>query len=96
MVRMKFVIEKCPVKDLGYSRRLLKQRFYGNFPLCFSAARLIAELSMLNLNLPARVWLPIHDNINHHIVRIPHTSAVVLNSKEKVRFSKKKKKKKEL
>ena len=41
---------------------------------------------MLNLNLPARVWLPIHDNLNHHVVRIPHTSAVVLNSKEKVAF----------
>ncbi len=50
-----------------------------------AAARLIAELSMLNLNLPARVWLPIHDNLNHHVVRIPHTAAVVLNSKEKVR-----------
>ena len=42
---------------------------------------------MLNLNLPARVWLPIHDNLNHHVVRIPHTSAVVLNSKEKVVIS---------
>ena len=39
---------------------------------------------MLNLNLPARVWLPTADNINHHIVRVPHTQAVVLNSKEKV------------
>ena len=51
----------------------------------FVAQRLIAELSMLNFNLPARIWLPIHDNLNHHVVRIPHTSAVVLNSKEKVR-----------
>jgi phosphatidylinositol 4-kinase len=49
-------------------------------------ARLIADLSMLNLNLPARVWLPTYNNINHHIVRIPHTSAVVLNSKEKAPY----------
>lgn len=47
---------------------------------------MIAELSLLNLNLPARVWLPIHGNINHHVVRIPHTSAVVLNSKEKAPY----------
>ena len=40
---------------------------------------------MLNLNLPARVWLPFGRNNQHHIVRIPHTQAIVLNSKEKVR-----------
>lgn len=51
-----------------------------------TASRLIAELAMLNLNLPARVWLPVADNCNHHVVRIPHTQAVVLNSKEKVSF----------
>ena len=50
-----------------------------------SASRLMAELAMLNLNLPARVWLPTLE-CNHHIVRIPHTQAVVLNSKEKVTF----------
>ena len=50
----------------------------------YAASRLIAELSLMNLNLPARVWLPIHNSINHHVVRIPHTQAVVLNSKEKV------------
>ena len=34
--------------------------------------RLLAELSLLNLNLPARVWLPIHSAEGaHHIVRIP-------------------------
>ena len=34
--------------------------------------RLLAELSLLNLNLPARVWLPIHSaEVQHHIVRIP-------------------------
>ena len=48
------------------------------------AARLMAELCIMNLNLPARVWLPLDDSVNHHVVRIPHTQAVVLNSKEKV------------
>jgi len=49
-----------------------------------AAVRLISELSILNLNLPARVMLPVHD-VDHHVVRIPPTQAVVLNSKEKVR-----------
>ena len=55
-----------------------------SFLHCVPASRLIAELAMLNLNLPARVWLPVAENYNHHVVRIPHTQAVVLNSKEKV------------
>lgn len=49
-------------------------------------ARLMAELNMLNLNLPARVWLPIHANIPHHIVRIPPQAAAVLNSKDKAPY----------
>ncbi|XP_041361757.1 phosphatidylinositol 4-kinase beta-like [Gigantopelta aegis] len=49
-------------------------------------SRLIADLAMLNLNLPARVWLPISERGDHHIVRIPHTQAVVLNSKEKAPY----------
>jgi len=50
-----------------------------------TAARLIAELSTLNMSLPSRVGLPVHDTSKHLVVRIPHTQAVVLNSKEKVR-----------
>ena len=49
-----------------------------------SAARLIAELTTINFSLPSRVGLPIHDTTKHFVVRIPHTQAVVLNSKEKV------------
>ncbi|XP_034230043.1 phosphatidylinositol 4-kinase beta [Thrips palmi] len=49
-------------------------------------ARLMAEINMLNLNLPARVWLPIHANIPHHIVRIPPQAAAVLNSKDKAPY----------
>ena len=50
-----------------------------------AASRLYAELSLLNLNLPAKVSLPVHPGIgDHYVVRIPHTAAVVLNSKDKV------------
>ncbi|XP_077862765.1 phosphatidylinositol 4-kinase beta-like, partial [Saccoglossus kowalevskii] len=49
--------------------------------------RLFAELAMLNLNLPARIWLPF-DCIpaNHHIVRLTPNAAVVLNSKDKAPY----------
>ena len=46
--------------------------------------QLVTELSTLNSNLPARVWLPLHSAAPHHIVRIPPESAAVLNSKDKV------------
>lgn len=49
-----------------------------------AAQRMIAELTRLNLNLPARVWMPVHLDMQHHVVRVPHTAAVVLNSKDKV------------
>lgn len=46
--------------------------------------RLVAELTTLNLNLPARVWLPLNSCNPHLIVRIPPQVAAVLNSKDKV------------
>jgi len=50
-------------------------------------ARLLAELSALNLNLPARVWLPHRTpDYSHFIVRIPPQAASVLNSKDKAPF----------
>lgn len=49
--------------------------------------RLISELSLLNHKLPARAWLPTA-GFDHHVVRVPHTQAVVLNSKDKVRAAK--------
>ena len=45
--------------------------------------QLVAELNTLNLNLPARVWLPLHSTVPHHIVRVPPQYAAVLNSKDK-------------
>ncbi|XP_064416692.1 phosphatidylinositol 4-kinase beta isoform X3 [Latimeria chalumnae] len=47
--------------------------------------RLISELSLLNHKLPARVWLPTA-SFEHHVVRVPHTQAVVLNSKDKAPY----------
>lgn len=47
--------------------------------------RLISELSLLNHKLPGRVWLPTADH-QHHVVRVPHTQAVVLNSKDKAPY----------
>lgn len=46
--------------------------------------RLVAELITLNLNLPARVWLPLNSTRPHHVIRIPPQVAAVLNSKDKV------------
>nr|XP_023015860.1 phosphatidylinositol 4-kinase beta isoform X3 [Leptinotarsa decemlineata] len=48
--------------------------------------RLTAELTTLNLNLPARVWLPLHSQNPHFIVRIPPQVAAVLNSKDKAPY----------
>ncbi|XP_037310613.1 phosphatidylinositol 4-kinase beta [Pungitius pungitius] len=48
-------------------------------------SRLISELSLLNHKLPARVWLPTAA-FDHHVVRVPHTQAVVLNSKDKAPY----------
>ncbi|XP_068602929.1 phosphatidylinositol 4-kinase beta-like [Brachionichthys hirsutus] len=47
--------------------------------------RLISELSLLNHKLPARAWLPTAER-QHHVCRIPHTQAVVLNSKDKAPY----------
>ncbi|NXJ06648.1 PI4KB kinase, partial [Odontophorus gujanensis] len=47
--------------------------------------RLISELSLLNHKLPARAWLPTA-SFDHHVVRVPHTQAVVLNSKDKAPY----------
>ena len=42
---------------------------------------------MLNLNLPARVWLPLYaGSTPHYIVRIPPQAASVLNSKDKAPY----------
>lgn len=49
------------------------------------AQKLLADLSIINLNLPARVWLPIY-SFNHMVIRIPPGAAVLLNSKERAPF----------
>ncbi|XP_059167912.1 phosphatidylinositol 4-kinase beta-like [Physella acuta] len=65
--------------DIGKKLQLLPTKEHR-------ASQLIAELALVNLNLPARVWLPISHSRSHHVARIPHTQAVVLNSKEKAPF----------
>ncbi|CAH2105471.1 unnamed protein product [Euphydryas editha] len=47
--------------------------------------RLRAELATLDLNLPARVWLPLHQK-SHYVLRIPPHAAAVLNSKDKAPY----------
>ncbi|XP_030820957.1 phosphatidylinositol 4-kinase beta [Camarhynchus parvulus] len=47
--------------------------------------RLISELSLLNHKLPERAWLPTAA-FEHHVVRVPHSQAVVLNSKDKAPY----------
>ncbi|XP_043196232.1 phosphatidylinositol 4-kinase beta-like isoform X1 [Amphibalanus amphitrite] len=47
--------------------------------------QLLNELSLLNLNLPARVWLPLYST-GHHVVRVPAQAAAVLNSKDKAPY----------
>lgn len=48
--------------------------------------RLVAELTTLNLNLPARIWLPLNSAKPHHIVRISPQGGAVLNSKDKAPY----------
>ncbi|KAL0275299.1 UNVERIFIED_CONTAM: hypothetical protein PYX00_003194 [Menopon gallinae] len=48
--------------------------------------RLLAELSVVNVNLPARVWLPLHSNVPHLVVRIPPQASAVLNSKDRAPY----------
>ncbi|XP_037908693.1 uncharacterized protein LOC119650198 [Hermetia illucens] len=43
-------------------------------------------LNLINKNLPARVWLPLHSDIPHHIVRITEEKTAVLNSKDKTPY----------
>lgn len=59
--------------------------FKSKSTLSIKAQRLMSELAIVNMNLPARVWLPIYE-FPHYVVRIPYRSAAVLNSKEKAPY----------
>jgi hypothetical protein len=37
----------------------------------------------MNMNLPARVWIPFY-KFPHHVVRIAYTESTVLNSRDRV------------
>ena len=53
--------------------------------ILYLANQLYAELSQLNLNLPARVAIPLLPP-KHQILRIPTSEAFVLNSKSKAPY----------
>ncbi|XP_065829438.1 phosphatidylinositol 4-kinase beta-like isoform X2 [Oscarella lobularis] len=49
-------------------------------------AQLYAEVSLLNLNLPAQVFLPTCQLRGHYVARIPQSEATALNSKSKAPY----------
>ncbi|XP_050073353.1 phosphatidylinositol 4-kinase beta isoform X2 [Anopheles maculipalpis] len=49
-------------------------------------SRLRILLNLINKNLPARVWLPLHTETPHHVVRITEEKTAVLNSKDKTPY----------
>lgn len=49
-------------------------------------SRLRVLLNLINKNLPARVWLPLHTDTPHHVVRITEEKTAVLNSKDKTPY----------
>ena len=52
--------------------------------LVYLAQNLIGEMKRMNMNLPARVWIPFY-RFPHHVVRIAYTESTVLNSRDRVR-----------
>ncbi|CAF1510287.1 unnamed protein product [Adineta ricciae] len=46
---------------------------------------LISEIKRLNMNLPARVWIPFC-SLPHHIVRFAYAEATVLNSRDRAPY----------
>lgn len=49
------------------------------------AQNLISEMKRMNMNLPARIWIPFY-KFAHHVVRIAYTESTVLNSRDRVRI----------
>ncbi|XP_015606291.1 phosphatidylinositol 4-kinase beta isoform X2 [Cephus cinctus] len=76
------------VPELEFIQALITiGKLLGTIPTKESkTVQLVAELNTLNLNLPARVWLPLHSAVPHHIVRVPPQYAAVLNSKDKAPY----------
>lgn len=61
-----------------------KDEFYNQWIVVVVIAQnLIAEMKRMNMNLPARVWIPFHTEA-HHVVRIAYTESTVLNSRDRV------------
>jgi len=47
------------------------------------AQNLITEIKRMNMNLPARVWIPFESH-PHHVIRIAYNESAVLNSRDRV------------
>ena len=47
------------------------------------AQSLIGDMKRMNMNLPARIWIPFYKH-PHHVVRIAYTESTVLNSRDRV------------
>jgi len=71
-----------PTKEKKSKEKKTKKnrRLYLNIYL---AQNLIGEMKRMNLNLPARIWIPFY-KFPHHIVRIAYTESTVLNSRDRV------------
>ncbi|CAF3519833.1 unnamed protein product [Adineta steineri] len=46
---------------------------------------LIGEMKRMNMNLPARIWIPFY-KFPHHVVRIAYTESTVLNSRDRAPY----------
>ncbi|CAD6194054.1 unnamed protein product [Caenorhabditis auriculariae] len=81
-----------PLKDSFFSvqRRFISRLNYIGTKLCSESTkdskmmRLKHEIALLNLDLPARCWIPF--SCDHFILHIPPEECCVLNSREKVPF----------
>ncbi|XP_055529200.1 phosphatidylinositol 4-kinase beta isoform X2 [Wyeomyia smithii] len=65
--------------DIGRMLTVLQTKFE-------KTSRLRILLNLINKNLPARVWLPLHSETPHHVVRITEEKMAVLNSKDKTPY----------
>jgi phosphatidylinositol 4-kinase len=71
-----------PTKDKKSKKSIKYNASIITFEL---AQNLISEMKRMNMNLPARVWIPFH-TFPHHVVRIAYTESTVLNSRDRVCF----------
>lgn len=80
-------LPQIPTKEKKSRARERAERQSHSYRRWFSSAQsLINEMKRMNMNLPARVWIPFYQ-FPHHVVRIAYTESTVLNSRDRVRSS---------